>query len=129
MRFSQYPNLVVHLINVIAISLQSLSNVIAIHFVSNFHSSINVIQNYKLLYIQKLTLTIWLTWLKNNYACYNEMKIDQNLLKEFHDYNIPHIILRFRFKSTNIDLANITNLYKTKQTFENDINIPLIENI
>lgn len=44
---------------------------------------------------------------KNNYACYNEMKIDQNLLREFHDHNIPHIILRFRFKSTNIDLANI----------------------
>lgn len=62
MRFSQYPNLVVHLINIIAISLQSLSNVIAIHFVGNFCSSINVIQNYKLLYIQKLTLTIWLTW-------------------------------------------------------------------
>jgi len=52
---------------------------------------------------------------KNNYACYNEMKIDQNLLREFHDHNIPHIILRFRFKSTNIDLANIehwTNIWK-----------------
>ncbi len=106
-RFSQYPNLVVRLINIIAISLQSLSNVIAYHFVSNFHSSINVQQNYKLLYIQKLTSMIWLTWLKINYAYYNEMKTDQNLLKKLHDYNIPHIILRFKFKLTNIDLANI----------------------
>jgi len=35
------------------------------------------------------------------------MEIDQNLLRELHDYNIPHVKLRFKFKSRNIDLTNI----------------------
>jgi hypothetical protein len=40
------------------------------------------------------------------------MEFDQNLLRELHDYNIPHVKLRFKFKSRNIDLTNIWKWYK-----------------
>ncbi len=68
--FAQDPKSVIKLLYTFTLSLESLFDTIVVHFVGSSHSSIELIKNCKLLYVQKYIVTIWLTWLKMNHIGY-----------------------------------------------------------
>jgi hypothetical protein len=74
--FAQNPKLVVKLINTLAITIDTLSNVMAVHFVGDKHPSSNIIKSYKLLYV--CGFAVWLTWLQTNYMGYKYISIESD---------------------------------------------------
>jgi hypothetical protein len=76
--FAQNPKLVVKLINTLAITIDTLSNVMAVHFVGDKHPSSNIIKSYKLLYV--CGFAVWLTWLQTNYMGYKYISIESDWL-------------------------------------------------
>jgi hypothetical protein len=62
--FPQDPKNVVKFLNILPLSLESLSDIDAIHFVSNTHPPIEFVKMCKLLYGSKFAIFTWLNWLK-----------------------------------------------------------------
>jgi hypothetical protein len=62
--FSQDPKNVVKLLDILPLSLESLSDIDAIHFVGNTHPPIEFVKMCKLLYGSKFAIFTWLNWLK-----------------------------------------------------------------
>jgi hypothetical protein len=70
-------------------SLESLTNIIAIHFVLSSHPPIELANNYKLLYVRKYVITIWLTWLKSNHIWYKDTTMNTHVLNTMLKNDIP----------------------------------------
>ncbi len=65
--FAQDPEKAVKLLDTLPMSLESLSDPLAIHFVGSSHPPIDLIKSCKLLYVRKYVVTISFTWLKMNH--------------------------------------------------------------
>ncbi len=57
----------IKLLDTLPLSLKSLFDTIAVHFVGNSHPLIELVQSCKLLYVHKFVVTIWFTLLKLNH--------------------------------------------------------------
>lgn len=116
-------NETIDVINIVPISLLSISNLIVIHFVGISHSPLDVTQNCKLLNIRKDVVTICLTSLKQNHINYHDVAIDQTTLNKLHTNTTIHIRINKRRSRKCWTLAkhgtSISNLQcKTKQNNE-----------
>jgi hypothetical protein len=62
--FAQDPEHAIEILNELPLSLESLFDFITVHFVGNTHPPMEIIKSCKFLYMEKVVITIWLTWLK-----------------------------------------------------------------
>jgi hypothetical protein len=85
-----HHNQTIDVINIVPISLLSISNLIVIHFVGTSHSPLDVTQNCNWINIQKDVVTICLTSLKQNHINYHDVAINQTTLNKLHDNNTIH---------------------------------------
>jgi len=97
--FAQNLEIALQLINTLPISLEALSDVVVVHFIGDKHPSMNIIKSYKLLYVRRLVVQTWLTWLQANYVGYTNLSIDIDNLNRLPENNIRPSILRSIFKS------------------------------
>ena len=115
--FSQNPEEAIKLIKKLPISLETLSDAVAVHFVGTKHPPSNIIKSYKLLYVCRFVVLLWLTWLQANHLGYKDICIDSNKINILPKNSIPKSILQAIFKSEDTDMANtdyrtnISNLY------------------
>lgn len=116
--FARDPEHAIELLGELPLSLESLSNFVAVHFIGITHPPIEVDKSCKFLYVHKYVVTLWITWLKFNHIGYWCTTSNTHALNVLLDNNILDPILREIFKSTNIELTNakhctnITNLHK-----------------
>jgi hypothetical protein len=116
--FAQDLECAIEILNELPLSLESLFDFIAVHFVGNTHLSMEIIKNCKFLYVKKCVITIWLTWLISSHTKYKCMTINRHSLNSFSNNNILDLIMRSILKSTNIELVsakhqtNIIDLHK-----------------
>jgi hypothetical protein len=124
--FAQDHNETIDVINIVPISLLSISNLIVIHFVGIFHSPFYVTQNCNLLNIWKDAVINLFNIIKKNHINYHDVAINQTTLNKLHDNNIVHtnIIIHVqinkhrsrKYLTFTKHGTNISNLHcKTKQ--------------
>jgi hypothetical protein len=120
--FAQNPRLALKLINKLPVTLDTLFDIVAVHFVGDKHPSPNIIKSYKLLYVRRFAVQMWLSWLQTNHMGYKDISIELDRLNVLPENNIPESILRAIFKSTDIDKAdaehrtNISNLHVSNES-------------
>ncbi len=88
-----YLETAIKFLNTSSSSLESLINIIAIHFVGSSHPPIELVKNYRLLYVRKYIITIWLTWLKSNHIGYKDTIMNIHVLNTVFENEIPKPIM------------------------------------
>jgi len=122
--FAQNLESAIELLNTLPSSLETLTNIIAVHFVGSSHPPIKLVKSCKLLYVRKYDITMWLTWLKSNHVGYKNTSMNTHILNTMPENDIPEPIMKSMFQSTNIELANaehctnITDLNQQKGTMK-----------
>jgi hypothetical protein len=58
--FSQDPESVIKLLDILPLSLESLSNIVIVHFVGSTYPPIESVKMCKLLYVRKFAISTWL---------------------------------------------------------------------
>jgi hypothetical protein len=91
--FSQNPKESIKLIKTLPISLETLSDVVVVHFVGSKHPPSNIIKSCKLLYVCKSIVFLWLTWLQANHLGYTDICIDLKKINILLENIIPKSIL------------------------------------
>lgn len=76
MSFVQDPINAYKLITSIPLSLDSLSNSIAVHFVRANHYPIHIVKACNLLYVRRAVVSAWITWLQILHVGYKNITID-----------------------------------------------------
>jgi hypothetical protein len=87
--FSQNPEEAIKLIKTLPISLETLSDAVAVHFVGTKHPPSNIIKSCKLLYIRRSIVLLWLTWLQANHLGYKDICIDSDKINILRENSIP----------------------------------------
>jgi hypothetical protein len=119
--FAQDLECAVKLLKTLPSSLESLFVTIVVNFVESSHPLVKLVKSYKLLYVCKFVVTIWLTWLKMNHIGYKNITMNMDNLNILLENDISKPIMRSMFQSTNIELANveqctnITDLHQQKR--------------
>ncbi len=103
--FAQDLECAIEILIELPLSLESLFDFIVVHFVGNTHLPMEIIKNYKFLYVRKCVITIWLTWLISNHTKYKCTTINRHGLNSSSNNNIPDPIMRSILKSTNRKLV------------------------
>lgn len=88
-----YLEIAIKFLNTSSSSLESLINTIAINFVGSSHPPIELVKNYRLLYVRKYIITIWLTWLKFSHIGYKDTIMNIHVLNTVFENEIPKPIM------------------------------------
>jgi hypothetical protein len=87
----------VKLLNMLPMSLESLFDTIATHFVGSSHPPVELVKSCKLLYVCKYVVTISLTWLKMNHIGYKNTTMNMDVLNTLPKNDIRKPIMRSMF--------------------------------